>query len=255
MHNIISSLLEDKKSSIVFSCFGIYHLVFIIIVLLLGGLGIYLLKNKKEETKLKVIKGLIIAAFSLYMLDFFLMPFAYGEIDVEKLPYHVCTAMCVGCFISRFNTKLYKFRFNFALIGFISNLVYFIYPAGVMWYQVSPFSYRVIQTLTFHSIMMIYGLYVLIFEVKEMKYNNIYKDIILVGINVVWALSGNIFYNGLNDRIYNWLFVYQDPFYLLPVSISPYIMPFIVLLAFSIVISIVYVIYNLIKKQIKKGIK
>lgn len=71
-------------------------------------------------------------AFGLYIADFFLMPFACGRIDIEKLPFHICTAMCVACFISRHNRHLRKYSLHFALLGFLSNLVYLIYPDGVM---------------------------------------------------------------------------------------------------------------------------
>ena len=128
-----------------------------------------LIKGKEEKTKEKVERGLIKFAFSLYILDLFLMPLAYGEIDIEKLPFHACTSMCVMCFLSYYNTFLEKYRTSFVLLGFISNLVYLLYPAGVMWYGVHPMSYRVIQTLLFHASMTVYCLLTLVFNYKNIN--------------------------------------------------------------------------------------
>ena len=121
-------------------------------------------------------------AFTLYMLDFFLMPFAYGEIDIEKLPFHACTAMCVLCFLSYHNRFLEKYRMSFVLLGFISNLVYLIYPAGVMWHAVHPLSYRVIQTLLFHSIMTLSCLLTLIYESDKINIKKCHRDLAVTAV-------------------------------------------------------------------------
>ena len=139
------------------------------------------------------------------------------------------------------------------MLGFISNLVYFIYPAGVGWYQIHPLSYRVIQTLMFHAIMMMYGLFVLLYEVKELKWKDSRKELVLIIIMTLWALLGNTLYNGTYgdySNNFNWLFVVQDPFYILPSDIAPFIMPFIVVAAFYIVTLMVYGCYKFIRKTI-----
>ena len=71
-------------------------------------------------------------------------------------------------------------------------------------------------------------------------------------IITIWALIGNTLYNGNIEgykHTFNWLFVIQDPFYVLPSSIAPYIMPFIVVLAFYLVDLIVYLVYNMLVKK------
>ncbi len=247
MYNFLRNLLADRKGGAVFSCFGIYHLIYMAIIL--GGiiLAIALLRNKGENAKKKAISISICCAFGLYVADFFLMPFAYGKIDIEKLPFHICTTMCVLCFLSRHIKFFSKFKAQFAILGLISNIIYVIYPAGVGWYQIHPLSYRVYQTLLFHGFMTAYGLFVLLFENVKLEWKRCYKDLLVVISMVLWALLGNTLYNG-ELGFFNWFFVVRDPFYIIPESISPYIMPFVVIIAFFAVDLLVYSIYFGIKK-------
>ncbi len=252
MYAFLSELLSDKKGGTVFSCFGFWHLCYLIVAISVMVIAVVYLKKKDNEIKQKASSLFINCAFGLYIADFFLMPFAYGEIDIEKLPFHVCTAMCVMCFWSRHNRFLGRYKQQFALLGFISNLVYMIYPAGLMWYQVHPFSYRVIQTLLFHGLMTGYGLLVLIFDDLRLDWKRCYRDLAVIVCMTLWALLGNALYNGeawgcINN--FNWFFVTQDPFYIIPKNIAPYIMPFLNVIVFFAVEMIVYAIYFGIKKS------
>ena len=89
----------------IFSIFHVAHCHFIDSVSILHGI------NKKQSTKVKAINLVISLVFGLYILDFFLMPFAYGEIDLEKLPFHICTTMCVLSYLSRHTKFFSKFIF------------------------------------------------------------------------------------------------------------------------------------------------
>ena len=251
MYDFLSDLLADKRGGAIFSCFGIYHLIYMLLIF--GGiaLAIALLKNKGESVKKRAISITIGCAFGLYMLDFFLMPFAYGKIDIEKLPFHICTAMCVLCFLSNHNKFFARFKVQFALLGLISNIIYVIYPAGVGWYQIHPLSYRVYQTLLFHGFMTAYGLFVFIFDNVKLEWKRCYKDLLVVISMALWALLGNTLYNG-ELGFFNWFFVVSDPFYMIPESISPYIMPFLVVIAFFGVEMLVYCIHFGIKRLLRK---
>lgn len=240
MSDILTSLLSDKKGGLTFQCFDLWHICFILFFVALGVLSCLYLKKLDDGQRTKVIGAFINVAFCLYMLDLFLMPFAYGEIDIEKLPFHVCTAMCVMCFISRHNAFLGKFRVQVAMLGFLSNLIYLVYPAGVMWHQVHPISYRVIQTLSFHGIMMVYGLLVLVYERQKCDWK---KDLSVIVSMTAWALLGNTLYNS-DARIFNWFFVVQDPFYMLPENIAPIAMPFLNTAVFFGVEMLIYFLVN-----------
>lgn len=229
MYKIINSILADRQGDIIFKCFGIWHIIYLVIIL--GALltALLILRKRSEKTKKIAIEVVITTAFVLYMAEFFLMPFAYGYIDVEKLPFHICTVSCILCFLSRHNKFLSKFKLQFAIIGLIGNFIYIFYPAGVEWKQVHPVTYRVIQTLIYHGLMAAYGLFVLTFEEKKLDIKKCYKDVIIILILVSWALLGNNLYNGFNDDYtykFNWFFVVKEPFGIIDLNISKFIMPF-----------------------------
>lgn len=252
MYKILSDLLSDKKSDTVFSCFGFWHFLYTAMIIVAILFIVFFFKNKSNDVKSKVLNVTVTIAFGLYILDFFMMPFAYGEIDLEKLPFHICTAMCVACFLSRHNSFFSRFKTELALLGLISNLIYVIYPAGLGWYSISPFSYRVIQTVLFHGVMTAYGIFVLAFESPNLKLKNSYRDLTAITVMTLWAILGNTLYNGEYgdySHAFNWFFVVRDPFYILPENISPYIMPFIMVLVIFTSDMLIYAIYLPIKKH------
>ena len=123
MYAYLSALLADKKGGNIFTCFGGWHWFYILLTIVVAACVIIFLKNKPQSAKNKGINIFIYIAFGLYVADFFLMPFAYGEIDIEKLPFHICTITCVLCFVSRQNRWLSTYRAHIALLAFISNLM------------------------------------------------------------------------------------------------------------------------------------
>ncbi|MBQ9744071.1 MAG: YwaF family protein [Clostridia bacterium] len=235
MYYFFHGLLSDKKGGAIFTLFSFWHFLYIGLTLSVIIALLVLLKGKDEHSRGKTAKVFINIAFGLYIADFFLMPLAYGKIDIEKLPFHACTAMCVMCFLSYHIPFLEKYRTSFVLLGFVSNFVYLIYPAGVMWHGVHPSSYRVIQTLIFHSAMTIYGFLALTFNGNNLGIKKSYKHLIVVVCMTLWAMLGNNIYNGDSEgysHFFNWFFVVRDPFYILSESISPFVMPIINITAF-----------------------
>ncbi|MBR3864641.1 MAG: YwaF family protein [Clostridia bacterium] len=256
MYNFLHELLSDKKGGKIFTLFSGWH--FLYIALSVIGIVIILLafKNKTKEQKSLITKTLIGVAFGLYIVDFFLMPLAYNEIDIEKLPFHACTATCVACFLSYQIPLFKKYRSSIVLLAFVSNLVYLIYPAGVMWHAVSPLSYRVIQTLIFHSIMTVYGFLSLFYERENITFKTWYKDLTVICIMTVWAIIGNYIYNGTSQNyshFFNWFFVVRDPFYMFPENIAPFIMPFLNIALFGFVEMLIHVVIGVLNKKIIKN--
>jgi len=251
MYDIIHNLLKDQTEGIDFKFMDIWHICFIAFFLGVAALLCVYLKNKGEKTQEKVANIAVGTAFGLYVAELFLMPFAYGEIFIEKLPFHVCTAMCVACFFSRRVTFFKKYRLQFAMLGFLSNLTYLIYPGKMLWLNIHPLSYRVVQTLIFHGTMMIYGVLVLVYESKEFSWKRIYKDFGVVVAMAAWARLGNALYNH-GETMYNWFFVVEDPFSAFPKDQSPYIMPFLNIAIFFSVGLLVYWIIDMAKQRMKK---
>lgn len=254
MYDLLHSFLSDKKGGEIFTLFGPWHFFYLLLTAAAAIAILCFLRKKDDSTKKRAPRLFINVSFGLYIADLFLMPLAYGEIDIEKLPFHACTAMCVACFLSYRFPLLEKYRPSLAMLGFISNLVYLIYPAGVMWHGVHPLSYRVIQTLLFHSIMTIYGFLVMICESDRFHVKLCYRDLAVTACMTLWALVGNYAYNGESEgysHFFNWFFVVRDPFYALPEEISPFIMPFLNLALFFAAQMLVHLIIWGIKR-IKK---
>jgi hypothetical protein len=226
MHQILQDLLSDRKGGPVFTCFGLYHLIYLAVIFGAILTIIFLLKNRSAAAKHRAATAALCTAAGLYAADFFLMPFAYGGIDIEKLPFHACTATCVLCVLARHNRFLGRFKDQFLLLGLLTNLIYVIYPAGVGWYQIHPLSYRVWQTLLYHGAMTAFGLFSLCFGEVKLEWRKCPRDLAFLCVMTVWALLGNTLYNGLDGRFFNWFFVVRDPFYILPEGIAPFVMPF-----------------------------
>ena len=227
MHQALQDLLSDRKGGPVFTCFGPYHLIYLAVILGAILTIIFLLKNRSAAAKHRAATAALCTAAGLYAADFFLMPFAYGGIDIEKLPFHACTATCVLCVLARHNRFLGRFKDQFLLLGLLTNLIYVIYPAGVGWYQIHPLSYRVWQTLLYHGAMTAFGLFSLCFGEVKLEWKKCPRNLVFLCVMTVWALLGNTLYNGLDGRFFNWFFVVRDPFYILPEGISPFVMPFV----------------------------
>lgn len=253
MYSLLRDLLSDKKGGTVFSCFGFWHGCYILLVAAAITAACIFLKSKPQIIRKRVTDFFLFAAFGLYIADFFLMPFAYGSIDIEKLPFHICTAMCMACFIIRFNGYLQPYRLHFALLGLLSNLVYLLYPAGVMWHQVHPLSYRVIQTLLFHGCMTAYGFLELLFDDDGLQWGHCWRDLAIITGMTLWALLGNILYTQETPG-YNWFFVLQDPFYILPSQIAPFVMPFLNVALFFLGELLLYGIIRPVRKTFARSL-
>lgn len=254
MYEQLNAVLSDQKGGVIFTCFGIWHILYMLAIFGMILLVVQLASGKCRAVRQRIIDISICLAFGLYIADFFLMPFAYGEIDIEKLPFHMCTAMCVLCFLSRKNAFLGKWKTQFAVLGLISNLIYVVYPAGVGWYQIHPLSYRTVQTLLFHGAMTAHGIFVLALGEETLQWKKSYREFLIIVAMVLWALLGNTLYNGTAgdySHYFNWFFVTQDPFYLLPKNVAPFVMPFVMILVMFTATELVYGVYYVFKKRRK----
>ena len=220
MYPYLHELLSDRTGGVTFHCFSPWHFFWIALTAAVFAALYLRLRRRDGQAREKALGTLTGLCFGLYILDFFLMPLAYGEIDIEKLPFHACTAMCVMCFLSRRSRLLGRFRGSFALLAFVSNLVYLIYPAGVMWHGVHPLCYRVIQTLGFHGLMTA----VCLLELHFGGTGSRRRHLAVTAGMTAWAMLGNWVYN-TPERLYNWFFVVRDPFGILPAELAPFVMP------------------------------
>lgn len=253
MYSFFHKVFSDWEGGLVFNCFSVWHWMYILLILALIVWSVLRLKGKSAAEQKKGIDVFINIVTGLYVADLFLMPFALGEIDVDKLPFHACTSMCVMCFCSNHNRFLAKFRIHFALLGAISAMMYMVYPSGVMSYETHPLSYRAVQTLLFHSLLLVYGVLAIVFDERGLRIRECYKDALILVVLTGWAFLGNTMYSGAAgdySRDFNWFFIRQDPFGLLPEAVAPYLAPVVNFLALFLVELAVYFIYAQVKKYL-----
>ena len=256
MYDRLHALLSDRTGGAVFSCFGLFHLGYLCLLFITVLILTLVLRSNAPAFHRRFLDHTVGLAFALYLADFFLMPFAYGEIDLEKLPFHICTLSCVLCFLSRHRTPLARWKDPLTVLVLVGNLIYACYPAGIAWYQIHPLSYRAVQTLLFHGVMVVYA--ILALALKDVRLTSLKQsrhELLLLTAMAAWAMLGNALYNGTyqgKTHCYNWFFVLRDPFYLLPENIAPYLMPLVMIAVLYIGVLLVYGMVFLIRRLFRE---
>ena len=90
---------------------------------------------------------------------------------------------------------------------------------------------------------------------EDMKIKSLRRDFAVVVSMVLWAVIGNNLYNGFGDNTYgfNWFFVVQDPFYIIPQNIGVFVMPVLNILLFFLLHVLVFLICYKTKKIQQKN--
>lgn len=247
MFEFLRNLLSDKDNGILtFEAFSLCHILYLLLII--GGivLVMFLFKNKSQEAKHKLIDFTVTLALCIYIADFFLMPFSYGYIDIDKLPFHICTLMSIMGVLSR-RTKIFaKFKTAFTLMGLVGAMMYILYPAGVP--ASDGYSYRIVQTVIYHGLMIAQGIFAIAYNDLDLSWKSIKYDLIAILSLTAWAMIGNTLYSGviteacdcvegctnvitIYDYDLNWFFVKHDPLYIIPDEIDIYFAPFIMIFA------------------------
>lgn len=270
MYEFLNNLLSDKDNGIfTFKAFSLCHILYLLLII--GGivLTIYLYRNKTEEEKKKLINFTVILALCVYIADFFLMPFSYGYINIDKLPFHLCTLMSVMCVLSR-KTKIFsKFKTSFTILGLVGALMYLVYPAGVN--EADGYSYRIIQTVIYHGLMIAQGVFAISFNDLDLSWKSFKYDVFAILGMTVWAFIGNTLYSGtlqevcectegctnmitVYDHDFNWFFVKHDALYIFSDDYDMYIAPFMMIFAISGMCALIrFISTQLLKVFYKEG--
>jgi hypothetical protein len=136
MYALIHGLLSDRKGEVIFTCFGLWHFCYMLAVLAAIVLVLLWVKGRGQEAREKAAPVFIHIAFGLYIADFFLMPFAYEQIDIEKMrstcaPPCACYAFEAAC---RFSGEI-PVQLRLLALSPISSISI---SRRVMWYGVQP---------------------------------------------------------------------------------------------------------------------
>ena len=245
MYEFFKNLLSDHDNGIfTFEAFSLCHIIYLVLIIGAITLTIFLYRKKSQEEKVKLIDFTVTLALCLYIADFFLMPFSYGYINIDKLPFHVCTSMSIMSLLARKTKFFSKFKTAFSLMGMIGALMYLTYPAGVP--SADGYSYRIVQTVLYHGLMIAQGIFAIAFEDVDLSWKTLKFDIIAIVLLVVWAYIGNTLYSGVvteqcecvegcihtittYDHDFNWFFVKHDALYVISDDIDMYFAPFIMI--------------------------
>lgn len=182
------------------------HIVYLILI---GG-GITLaylgLRHADEARKEKVLRLLAYALVFSYVSDFFFHEFVYGGLNTDKLPFHICTALCILVAVAQFRHNGDKIREPIAILATLAPLAYLMLPISVG--SGEPWCYQAVQTMFFHSVLLAWGLLsVLLGRVKPQIQHAWKSGVVLMGITL-WAKFGNLLME------HNWFFLEEDAFYI-----------------------------------------
>lgn len=188
------------------TAFSVAHIVYMILIF--GGIFLawWLLRNKTTEQKDKALRFLAYAVAFSYLSDFFFHDFVYGEMNMDKLPFHICTVLCPLSAIAQFNRKGHKILEPVAVLATLAPLMYLCYPASIG--DGEPWCYQAVQTMFFHGMLLAWGVLNLALGKVQLQWNNCWKSGVALICITLWAKLGNVMLE------HNWFFLNEDAFYI-----------------------------------------
>ena len=209
MRDLLFKVFDDSffDTGISITAFSIPHIVYM--VLILGGIFLAwrLLRNQSSVKKEKALRFLAYAVVISYISDFFFHDFVYDGLNMDKLPFHICTVLCPLSAFAQFNRKGKKILEPVAVLAVLAPLMYLCYPASIG--SGEPWCYQAVQTMFYHGTLLAWGVLNLALGKVHLEWGHCWKaGILLIGITL-WAKLGNEMYAD-----YNWFFLNEDAFYI-----------------------------------------
>lgn len=255
MREFMLWLFEKRATPCEIALFNFWHIFYFALIIAAAITAGLFLKKATDEAKARVFSILSITLVALYVFDWFAIPLynthecADGSIlymlDVDKLPFHICTILCPVVAFVQFNKKCARFREPVAILAIVAPLMYLTYPGSAVG-DLSAFCYKVIQTFLYHGVLLAWGYLNLATGVVRPAFKRCYKVLVGICLIAVWAMIGNLTYGtGFNhdgDPHYDWFFLTGSTFPFVPKPL----MPFAVIAAVFCVALLVYGIYYLV---------
>ncbi len=246
MREFLLWLFEKRAEPCEIALFNFWHIFYF--ALIVAGIitaGIFL-KKTTEKTKNKVFSILSISLCVLYAADFFIMPLYGDGIDIDKLPFHICTVLCPVVAFVQFNKRFARLRETVTILAIVAPLMYLTYPGSAVG-ELSAFCYKVVQTFLYHGVLLAWGYLNLATGVVKPVFKRCYKVLIGLCIIAAWAMIGNLTYSAnIYDYDasphYDWFFLTGSTFPFVPKAL----MPFAVIAAVFCVALMVYGLYYLV---------
>ncbi len=261
MRDLFFKLFEMSHfdTGISVTAFSIPHLVYL--VLIIGGIvgGYFLLRNCTEEKKRRAMNILVFALAVSYISDFFVHDFVYasydeagniigGGLNMDKLPFHICTVLCPLAAFAQFNKFGSKYIEPVAILASLAPLMYIAYPASIG--DAEPWCYQAVQTMFYHGVLLAWGTLSISLGLVKLDIKRCWKSAcFLVGITL-WAKLGVLLLD------HNWFFLKEDAFYIglvengiIPQWLLMVINPIVFFLAVLAVYGIYYLVIHLKNKS------
>lgn len=239
MRDFLIKLFRETEVVLEIKLFSIWHFMYIFLIVGLTIGLVFLLKNKSENAKDFTLKLLAYLIPAIYIADFFIMPLSReaGEIDLDKLPFHICTLM--GCFVpfAQFNKKFNPIKHVIVVLSLVASLMYITYPGSALG-GISTFSYKVVQTFVFHGLLFSWGFLNLAWGRVKLTWKTIWMELVALCIIALWAAFGNATFSS-EQHSFDWFFITGSTFPFVPTPL----MPFTVIAAIFGMCAIIYGIY------------
>ena len=262
MRELFFKLFEMSHfdTGISITAFSISHIIYMILII--GGIvaGHFLLRNSTPEKKNKVLGILINLLILSYISDFFVHEFVYGTpsepggLNMDKLPFHICTVLCPLSAFVQYNKKFEKIKEPIVILSILAPLMYLCYPASVG--EGEPWCYQAVQTMFYHGVQMAWGILTVALGFVKPNIRKCYQSGILLVAITLWATLGNNMMPGNN-----WFFLEEDAFYIglvangvIPQWLLMIINPVVFFLAVIAIYGICYALKALFGKKEKEAV-
>jgi hypothetical protein len=143
--------------------------------------------------------------------------------NVDKLPFHICTVLCPVLAFVQFNKRFERFSEPVAFLAMVGPMMYLVYPGGAIG-DISPFCYKIIQTFVYHGLVFSWGFNMIATgRVKPSIKRGWWRALIGLLLVALWATLGNLSHNSNvdGDPHYDWFFLTGSTFPFVPKALMP----------------------------------
>ena len=238
MRDFFLWLFKEREEPFDITLFSFWHIFYtLLIIISVIAIAIYL-NRKSSDFREKACRKIAYSVVFLYISDFFIQPlFLGGDMNVDKLPFHICTLLCPVIALVQFNERFKRIAEPVAFLSIVSALMYITYPGSAIGTE-SPFCYRVIQTFLYHGATFAWGFMTISTGAVKPNIKNCYKSLIGIVLIAIWASFGNAVYSSESAH-YDWFFLTGSTFPFIP----PALMPLVVIAAVFGMVMLMYGIY------------
>ncbi len=260
MRELFFKLFKDSHfdTGISVTPFSVAHIVYLLIIFGAVAALYFAMRGKSYEKRLRTVSVLATLVLVSYISDFFMHEFSNASVvdgvfvgdglNLDKLPFHICTVLSPLSFLVQFNKRLSKFIEPVAILAILAPMMYICYPASIG--DGEPWCYTTVQTMFYHGALMAWGMLNLMLGIVKPEIKKCWHSAVLLVAITLWAKLGCLLYE------HNWFFLEEDAFYIglvedgiIPKWLLMVINPIVFFAAVMAVYGVVYAIRHCSKKK------